>query len=906
MPRRQWRKSRSQFTLRKVIGRELTRRFRKKIVDPDNVNQAAQISPEQVLDVLTPVASELIRSAWDDSSFGFSVGSQSNQGVSRRSIQPNAPTNSDSTATTTVFRDQKQNIQCGNDSKHINIIEDDSIGSKKKTFQGRKGASSDAANQFGEQQLIDVNKSRECILGDEQVLQSPPKKSQGLHGPMEPEIEGAEEINAGPPRILYIQNDSTFSGDASSSKSSTSVSAASKEMQDPQEPMGLGGGLLEFKKITEEVPEIIDFQISTGDRSASKSSNPVPLELQIGDMVRVTKKNHVKFGLEGIITKQTACFVYFRESTTNSIIQIKRDFVTRIANETPASPCHSTISYTTFFSANAMNDTAYNSTTSLEVESRKQVMVDDILKPGDYVRVSKEKHPKCGTHGFIERITICFAFVNDSETRNTFRIKPEFLSLCSNDTQETKMNSTLYLKQERQHPLTDITHEVHKKATSNLKNKTEGTEGRVKVKESHAKHGGKFGTIQRKTQHFHFVKFDENPSKEVRVKSRFLTHLDSLHELDMGNDAQINSRTGAIFDIQSWEVPPIPDENRLTFGNFPIERVVVSTKQELDVDCVFKLIWNGRWKKVIFELDPKKNNELPKREFTTCRSEGWELYYAEVDKTKVRGQHLGMYHQPKTVTAYYVQTEGRNMESVDLLQRELLLGDFSTLSSRKVWDRRHLSLSPAKKIHGQYAIFQVASRDIEMVDDVGTTGCGFIEEGYMEELLGGNTAATRALAIQVRIHVPSKGIFKGMLMRKRGMTGGRIELNESLQKVSPSQILEDGLKDGFITIKQAFPSDSCNQVDRIMTGTKMVTKTFTKGLRNGTECKFPTMVARVWEALNVPVDKITRYLSMSKSPANLRHSCECVYALLFSKFKFDHLIFSSFPLLNCRRGCWCC
>jgi len=143
-------------------------------------------------------------------------------------------------------------------------------------------------------------------------------------------------------------------------------------------------------------------------------------------------------------------------------------------------------------------------------------------------------------------------------------------------------------------------------------------------------------------------------------------------------------------------------------------------------------------------------------------------------------------------------------------------------------------------------------------------------------------------------------------MRKRGMTGGRIELNESLQKVSPSQILEDGLKDGFITIKQAFPSDSCNQVDRIMTGTKMVTKTFTKGLRNGTECKFPTMVARVWEALNVPVDKITRYLSMSKSPANLRHSCECVYALLFSKFKFDHLIFSSFPLLNCRRGCWCC
>lgn len=91
MPRGQRRKSRPQLTLRKVIGRELTRRFRKKSVDPDNINQAAQISPEQVLGVLTPVASEFIRSAWDDSSFGSSGGSQSNRGLSRRSIQSSAP-----------------------------------------------------------------------------------------------------------------------------------------------------------------------------------------------------------------------------------------------------------------------------------------------------------------------------------------------------------------------------------------------------------------------------------------------------------------------------------------------------------------------------------------------------------------------------------------------------------------------------------------------------------------------------------------------------------------------------------------------------------------------------------------------------------------------------------------------
>ncbi len=140
------------------------------------------------------------------------------------------------------------------------------------------------------------------------------------------------------------------------------------------------------------------------------------------------------------------------------------------------------------------------------------------------------------------------------------------------------------------------------------------------------------------------------------------------------------------------------------------------------------------------------------------------------------------------------------------------------------------------------------------------------------------------------------------------MARGRIELNESLQKVPPSKILEDGLKDGFITIKQMFPSDSSKQVDRIMTGAKMVTKTFTMGLKNGTECKFPPMVARIWEALNVPVDKIENYLSVSKYPANLRHSCQFVCALLFSDDpnRSPHILVSPLPPLNSRRGCRCC
>ncbi|KAL7464799.1 hypothetical protein ACHAXS_005127 [Conticribra weissflogii] len=855
MPRGQRRKFKLQVTLSKVISRELTRRVRKKSIEPDIINQAALVSPRQIRDVLTPVASELIHSACHDS--GCS-GSHSN----------------------VASRDQKENIQHDNDSEYINIIEDDSISSKK--IRCREIKSSDATSRFDEHQ-IDASRLRECVVEEKRLLQSS-SKSRGLQVPMELEIEESRESNADNPKILCVHNDSISTGDKSSSK---------------------------FKECNAD--GILDQNSAyASDKSSLTSFNSVSLKLHIGDMVHVTKEKHSKFGLQGMITKLTACFVYFKETTTNTTIQIKRDFVTRIAPEAPTSPLHSTSSSTNFFSVRPINDTSNNKTTSVTIHSRNQMMVCDILKPGDYVRVSKEKHPKYGSHGFIERKTNCFAFVKDSETSNTFRIKPEFLSLDSlsesGDTQETKISFNSAIQHECQQPLTGITHEVHNEATLELKNKTEGTEGRIKVKELHAKHGGKFGTIQRKTQLFHFVTFDEDSSKEVRIKSHFLTRLDGSNEIDVCNNAPINYRNSAIFDIQSWAVPPIPDNNKLKFGNFPIERVVVSMKQALDLDCVFKLIWNGRWKKVVFELDPKKNNELPIRDFTTCRTEGWELYYAEVDKTKVRGQHHGMFNQPKTVTAYYVQTEGPNVESVDLLQRELLLGDFSTLPSRKVWDRRHLSLSPAKKIDGQYALFQVGSSDIEMIDDVGTTGCGFIEEGYMAQLLGGNPTATRALAIQVRIHVPSKGIFKGMLMRKRGMARGRIELNESLQKVPPSKILEDGLKDGFITIKQMFPSDSSKQVDRIMTGAKMVTKTFTKGLKNGTECKFPPMVARIWEALNVPVDKIENYLSVSKYPANLRHSCQFVCALLFSDDpnRSPHILVSPLPPLNSRRGCRCC
>ena len=55
-------------------------------------------------------------------------------------------------------------------------------------------------------------------------------------------------------------------------------------------------------------------------------------------------------------------------------------------------------------------------------------------------------------------------------------------------------------------------------------------------------------------------------------------------------------------------------------------------------------------------------------------------------------------------------------------------------------------------------------------------GCRFINESYLEYLLGDNKYAQDTLAIQIRFFSSHLGIFSGVLMRKRHTGGLPIEL----------------------------------------------------------------------------------------------------------------------------------
>jgi hypothetical protein len=78
-------------------------------------------------------------------------------------------------------------------------------------------------------------------------------------------------------------------------------------------------------------------------------------------------------------------------------------------------------------------------------------------------------------------------------------------------------------------------------------------------------------------------------------------------------------------------------------------------------------------------------------------------------------------------------------------------------------------------------------------------GCGFIGEELLQELLG-EVEGSRAMAIQVRVVAPAKGIFKGVLMRKLGL-GKEAQMSPSMRKVPPSRLPD--LKDqGWILIHQ--------------------------------------------------------------------------------------------------------
>ena len=145
----------------------------------------------------------------------------------------------------------------------------------------------------------------------------------------------------------------------------------------------------------------------------------------------------------------------------------------------------------------------------------------------------------------------------------------------------------------------------------------------------------------------------------------------------------------------------------------------------------------------------------------------------------------GLVHKPKEMQYMYMQTQGAGLETIspkDVLES---IADFSAISTRKAKARLELFASPAYKYPStKKPLLKFLNQSIfEDIEEKGHVGCGFICEDFLVEILGMNAIAEKAICIQCRIFIPMKGVYKGMLMKKRIKNGPKILLPSSMQKI---------------------------------------------------------------------------------------------------------------------------
>jgi hypothetical protein len=251
------------------------------------------------------------------------------------------------------------------------------------------------------------------------------------------------------------------------------------------------------------------------------------------------------------------------------------------------------------------------------------------------------------------------------------------------------------------------------------------------------------------------------------------------------------------------------------------------------------------------------NSDQPIQETIIDSSGRYELISKKIVKSDDGG-----FFKPKEYRCEYIQTEGPGLTKVSLSDMLSSLANFAALPTRKVAARLDLLFSPVYKckVTGQYLLKTFHHSSFEEIKEDGHVGCGFICEELLCDLLGNNTMAERAICIQIRAIIPSKGIFKGMLMRKRITSGSRIQFPSSMKKV-PASTSETISESGCLVVTQAGVDPSPANVN---TG-KLPTISTNGELLPDSFCpkELSKMILRLFKALKVPDHIIREYTKIS-------------------------------------------
>lgn len=433
---------------------------------------------------------------------------------------------------------------------------------------------------------------------------------------------------------------------------------------------------------------------------------------------------------------------------------------------------------------------------------------------------------------------------------------------------------------------------------------------RVKVKDSlrDSKKRGKFGVV---------VRWKNRSTVEVLCDdgSKFGVQLDSIH-FTHGNELQEQSHAGKNFTSttrpvsqtstrritrnseatkpktqsrreprrnrkspkEGDQLPPdvcsawIAPQNPLAapkFGAFRVEKLVVR-KDEYGETTFLNNVLKER--KLVVDV-PLSGSLATKSIEKRVKDKSGNVH--ELVSCKTYEESSGFkFAKRKVARVIYAQTQGPDLEPFAVDEYLLRLGDFTTIPPRKIAARLELFQSPS-------SLGIVSHEDdswFQRIPDLGYVGGGFIHEDTLLDVLKragmGEAGAKRVAAVQVRIFVPSMGIFKGMLVKKRTRNGAPIELPCSMQKVLESSHPQRFEGSSILICRgKVHPSPgSTNEfIGRKLSKERKPPppKTFKADIKKK---PLTQMIFRLWETMGVPKDICERYRKESVLPDRRNHA----------------------------------
>lgn len=330
------------------------------------------------------------------------------------------------------------------------------------------------------------------------------------------------------------------------------------------------------------------------------------------------------------------------------------------------------------------------------------------------------------------------------------------------------------------------------------------------------------------------------------------------------------SSSSTIDEGGSWQVPEAAT-NQFRFGGFSIEKLRLRSDSRKKQDTTFlNLLLNSRMLTVDAPFNGRKNQKSFER--TTVDDSG---YRHDLVSCKIYDDESGPAMQKtKLARLVYARTEGPGMEVVSMEEHLLRIGDFTTLNPRKIAARLELFQSPSG-----VDIVKLDPSDCADIPDRGYVGGGFIQENKLVEILEkagmSPSQASRVDAIQVRLFIPSMGVYKGMLVKKRASAeaAASIELPWSMKKVMKSTH-PNPLPGAYIVICKTGVHPSSGSANEYI-GRKLdpsLKAPPEKSFKSKIKKPLSDMVFRLWQTMGVPKQLCAEYKKESLNTDRRNHA----------------------------------